>query len=439
VSDLFFPGDDRAGSLMSADAWVKAMVEVERAWLAALVAAGIAPAQAGAAAPDAAGVSVADLAAGAEAGGNPVIGLVKQLRAQLAGPAPQAAHWLHRGLTSQDVVDTGLVLCLRAVLARVEAELDEQIAAACELADRHRATVMAGRTLTQHAVPTTFGLKAAQWLTALLDARDALHRLPPLPAQIGGAAGTLSAVLDLARRSGPADRSHDPQEQVRNVVADVCARLDLARRPPWHTARAPLTCAADVLVGCCDAWGRIARDVIELGRPEIAELAEPVRAGRGGSSTMAHKRNPVLSVLIRRTALSAPQWAAALHLAAGEAVDERPDGAWHAEWPALHALSRASVSAAAQTTELLCGLQVDRHRMHATLLAAGPAIVGERASMAALFDQDPVDEPVEDYLGVADGLIDDVLARADLVKSTGNERANRRGIDGESAGKQENR
>lgn len=411
MTDLFFPGDDRAGSLISGPALVAAMVEVERAWLEALVAAGIAPdTAAGALSPGENPVAglLPELAAGAEAGGNPVIGLVKQLRAQLSGSNPAAARWLHRGLTSQDVLDTALMLCLREVLERVGTELDAQIRSLTALAGRHRDTVMAGRTLTQYAVPTTFGLKAAGWLGAVLDARDALDRLPAPPAQFGGAAGTLSAVLELARHRG----LPDPVQRVRDLVADACARLDLPARPPWHTARGPVTATGDVLVGCCDAWGRIARDVIELGRPEIAELAEPARPGRGGSSTMAHKRNPVLSVLIRRTALSAPQWAATLHLAAAEAVDERPDGAWHAEWPALHSLARASVSAAAQTTELLAGLQVDPQRMRAGLDAAGAAILGEQASMAALFDHKPEDPTIHGYLGLATVLVDEVLARA---------------------------
>jgi 3-carboxy-cis,cis-muconate cycloisomerase len=408
VNDLFRPGDERAGAVMTSVSLVGAMVRVERAWLEGLVRAGIAPAGAGGhlggIGPPEVDELVAAVAAGAEDGGNPVIGLVRLLRGRL-GAQPAAAKWLHRGLTSQDVMDTALVLNLREALTRVRAELGAQIGVLSALAGAHRATPMAGRTLTQYAVPTTFGLKAAQWLTALLDARDALDRLPPLPVQLGGAAGTLSAVLELARRSG----SGDPESAVRELLEGTAQRLDLAWAPPWHTARGPITAAGDALVGCCDAWGRIARDVIELGRPEIGELAEPASAGRGGSSTMAQKRNPVLSVLIRRTALSAPQWGATLHLAAAEAVDERPDGSWHAEWPALQSLSRGAVSAAGQAGELLRGLQVLPERMRANLEAAGPGILSEQRSMADLFGEEPGSGA---YLGLAGPLLDAVLARA---------------------------
>ncbi|MBT0771907.1 hypothetical protein KIH74_23400 [Kineosporia sp. J2-2] len=395
---------------MTPAALVRAMVEVERAWLDGLVAVGIAPPQAAPAGqhplappgPHDAAAIAAELAAGAEGGGNPVIGLVGLLRGRL-GPGP-AATWLHRGLTSQDVLDTAMMLCLRDVLDRVRTEIDSQTAALAVLADRHRRTPMAGRTLGQHAVPTTFGLKAAQWLTALLDARDTLDRLPAPRAQLGGAAGNLSAVLELARLAG----TPDPVGSVRELLEGVPTHLGLTRSAPWHTARAPVTAVGDALTGCCDAWGRIARDVIELGRPEIGELSEPARAGRGGSSTMAQKRNPVLSILIRRTALSAPQWAATLHLAAAENVDERPDGAWHAEWPALESLSRAAGSAAGQATELLAGLRVHPERMRAGLETTGPGIRAEQRSMARIFGVEADGE----YLGPVDLVVDDVLNRA---------------------------
>ncbi len=385
---------------MTSGALVRAMVEVERVWLEGLVAAGIAPLGMGEI--EDAGELAPEVAAGSEAGGNPVIPLLKLLRARLA---PDAAFWLHRGLTSQDVMDTALVLCLREVLARVRGELGRQIEAVSYLAETHRTTMMPGRTLTQYAVPTTFGLKAAQWLTALLDAQDGLDRLPPLPVQLGGAAGTLSAVLELARRSG----SPDPESTALELSESTAERLGLAWVSPWHTARSPITTTGDALVVCCDAWGRIARDVIELGRPEIGELAEPTSEGRGESSTMAQKRNPVLSILIRRTALSAPQWGATLHLAAAEAVDERPDGSWHAEWPALQSLCRGAVSAAGQASELLGGLQVFPERMQANLEAAGPGILAEQRSMAALFEEDT---DYGDYLGLAGPLLDAVLTRA---------------------------
>ena len=208
---LLWPGEERAGDLFSEAAYLAAMVRVEEAWLAAITSSGIAPEEAGT--PLAGLVSADDapaLAEGAEAGGNPVIGLVKLLRGRLDG---EAARWLHKGLTSQDVVDTALVLCLADVLDRVEDELAAQAASLVGLARDHRATVMSGRTLTQHAVPITFGLKAATWLSGLSDAAEALRRTrTSLPAQIGGAAGTLAAVVGLARLRGLGDPVTAAQE-----------------------------------------------------------------------------------------------------------------------------------------------------------------------------------------------------------------------------------
>jgi 3-carboxy-cis,cis-muconate cycloisomerase len=290
------------------------------------------------------------------------------------------------------VLDTALVLNLRDVVARIGADLSRQITALSGLADRHRGTRMAGRTLTQHAIPITFGLKAATWLNAVLDARDILAAAAELPIQIGGAAGTLAAPTALA---GSPERALD-------LVTVTAATLGLPARPPWHTARAPFTRVADALVTCTDAWGRIANDVLLGGRPEVGELAEPAAEGRGGSSAMPQKQNPVLSVLIRRAALAGPPLAATLHLAAAEAVDERPDGSWHTEWSTLRTLARRTVVAGAQTAELLEGLRVDAHRMAATLGAAGPGIDAERRKMG---DDGP-------YLGATDRLIDATLDRA---------------------------
>ncbi|MGY0540307.1 lyase family protein [Nocardioides sp. YJ-D4] len=409
---LLWPGEERAGDLFSETAYLAAMVRVEEAWLAALASSGIAPEEART--PLAGLVSADDvpaLAEGAEAGGNPVIGLVKLLRGRLDG---EAARWLHKGLTSQDVVDTALVLCLADVLDRVEDELAAQAASLVGLARDNRATVMSGRTLTQHAVPITFGLKAATWLSGLGDAAEALRRTrTSLPAQIGGAAGTLAAVAGLARLRGLGDPVAAAQE-----AADTAATtLGLTARTPWHTNRDPLTAAADALVTAADTWGRIATDITLLTRPEIGELAEPAGEGRGGSSTMPHKSNPVLSVLIRRHALAAPPLAATLHTAAATYVDERPDGAWHVEWETVATLARRSVVAASQTTELLAGLRVDAPRMRATAEAAGADLLAEQRSLTGFVGGEilagtEAAAGLDDYLGATDALIDTTVARA---------------------------
>ena len=409
MSDLFWPGDERAGELMSESALLHAMVRVESAWLAALVAVGIAG-------PDAAEglevLVVADdvpgVAARSEAGGNPVIPLLALLRERLQQRNPTAAAWLHRGLTSQDVLDTALILCARDAVARLRGELAAQIRAVTGLTERHRASLMVGRTLAQHAVPITFGLKAAMWLQGLLDAADDVGTAD-LPSQFGGAAGSLAAPTELAALAG----LDDAPRRAHELVAHASAALGLPARPPWHTSRAPITRIGDILVRCTDAWGRIANDVLTLSRPEIAELAEPTADGRGSSSAMPQKRNPVLSVLIRRAALTAPTTGAQLHLAAAESSDERPDGAWHAEWAALRTLTRRTVVAASQSTELLTGLDVDAHRMRSTLDSVSDDVLAERRSLSALFDGAATapDDPTT-YLGANDLIIDAVLERA---------------------------
>lgn len=412
---LLWPGEERAGDLFSEAAFLAAMVRVEEAWLAAIVSAGIAPEEART--PLAGLVSADDvpqLAESAEAGGNPVIALVKLLRGRLEG---ESARWLHKGLTSQDVVDTAVVLCLADVLDRVEDELAAQASSLVVLAREHRATVMSGRTLTQHAVPITFGLKAATWLAGLTDAAEALRRArTSLPAQIGGAAGTRAAVVGLARLRGLGD----PVAAAQTAAATTATTLGLTPRTPWHTNRAPLTTAADALVTTADAWGRIATDITLLARPELGELAEPAAEGRGGSSTMPHKSNPVLSVLVRRHALSAPPLAATLHTAAASYLDERPDGAWHAEWATSATLARRSVVAASQATELLAGLRVDTARMRATAEAAGADLLAEQRSLTGFVGGDVLTGSdsatgVGDYLGATDALIDTTIARATHV------------------------
>ncbi|MDP3966759.1 MAG: lyase family protein, partial [Nocardioides sp.] len=392
MADLFWPGDERAAEVFSSAAFLDAMVRTEGAWLAALVAAGVAPAAAGTDLTGLVGADdIAGISAAAESGGNPAMPLLRLLRDRAATSATR--EWLHRGLTSQDVVDCALMACAREAITRVSREVDQQVTALVQLVEEHRDTVMAGRTLTQHAVPITFGLKAALWLGGLLDAREQLRGVRT-PAQLGGAAGTLAATVELARRSG----ADDPVGTALAVVAGTTTALGLDESRPWHTSRAPVARLGDALVGACDVWGRIANDVLVLSRPEIGELAEP--AGRGGSSTMPHKANPVLAVLVRRASLTAPMLGAQLHLASTEAVDERPDGSWHTEWTAVAALSRRTLVAASQMTELVTGLHVDSGRMAATAAAATSSLLAEPRSVVP----DAATDDLSDYLGATDEL-----------------------------------
>jgi 3-carboxy-cis,cis-muconate cycloisomerase len=402
MADLFWPGDERAALAFDAGSFLETLVEVENVWLNTLVEAGVAPAEARADLDGVVtGADVEQVAAAAESSGNPVVPLLSLLRERLGPTNAAAARWLHRGLTSQDALDTAVVLSARATTGLVLEHLDQSVSALERLARRHRDDVMAGRTLTQHAVPITFGLKAAQWLQGVLDARDDLHALR-FPVQVGGAAGTLAAVVELA---GDADAAQF-------LVAETARVLHLDHAPPWHTTRTPLTRYADALVRASDAMGHIANDVLLLARPEIGELAEPSGKGRGGSSTMPQKANPVLSVLIRRAALAAPGLAAQLHLAAAATVDERPDGSWHTEWSALAALSRHTLTAASQTAELLDGLHVDTARMAALVKQHGSSLTAEQRSIAELLDREPWSDP-RHYLGAAGGIIDEVLSRTD--------------------------
>ena len=404
MTNLLWPGDHRAGELMSDAALLAAMVAVESAWLDALVAAGLAPDECAGA--DLTGlVSAGDregLAVESEDGGNPVIGLVALLRDRASA---EVSRWIHRGLTSQDVVDTGLMLASRAVIDELIAQLAEQISALSVLAATHRGTPMAARTLTQYAVPSTFGVKAATWLNGVVDAYRQISALT-IPVQIGGAGGTLAATTELAVLAGRANGAGIALEMVQNVAVT----LGLNARTPWHTTRGPVTAIGDAFTGCTDAWGRIASDVVTLARPEIAELSEPAGGGRGGSSSMPQKRNPVLSILIRRAAISAPPLAATLHTAAALANDERPDGAWHAEWDTLRSLARRTVVAGAQCSELLAGLEVHSVQMAKNLDSASAVndVLGEQRVIAELVGK----APSGNYFGAIDALIDDSLERA---------------------------
>lgn len=377
TADLLWPGLHRAGDLFTDAAVLVALVEVEAAWVRVLEDAALAPAgTAEAVSSMAPSVElIADIARDAEGGGNPLIPLLPRLRDHVRGVLPEGAGAVHLSLTSQDVVDTALILCARACLDGVSSELDVQVAVLAGLTESHRDSLMTARTVGQAALPTTFGARAATWLRGLLAARSAVAACrDQLPVQVGGAAGTLAATVEVCRTAGFAD----PVSAAGDLVDALARELGLRAAPPWHTTRAPVTSVGDVLVQVSDALGHIANDVVLQSRPEVAELSEPAGEGRGVSSAMPQKRNPVLSVLIRRHARSAPLLGAQLHLAASGAVDERPDGAWHTEWAPLRDLSRRTVAATRQATELLGGLEVHQDAMLANLDAVLPAALSER-------------------------------------------------------------
>ncbi|NEM92278.1 hypothetical protein G3T37_13050 [Galbitalea soli] len=357
------------------------MVEAELALVRASTAVGITPAEAAEVIeivlagyrPD-----PAELARRAVASGNPVIPLVAELRALVDVGDLTASRWVHRGATSQDIVDTALMLVASRAVAAIDTSLSEVERTLAALADTHRGTLMAARTLTQQSTPTTFGLVAAGWALAVRDARSGLPatgtgtgvgRGAALPAQLGGASGTLAAFREIGGSAA-----------ARELPARFAAELGLqAPLAPWHTRRAPVTRLGDALASVVDALSQIATSVATLARSEIAELAEGVG---GGSSTMPQKQNPVQSILIRSAGQRAPALAAELHRSAALATDQRPDGPWHAEWPALRELLRLALGTAATAAELVAGLRVDTGRMRATLDAGGALLLAERVALA---------------------------------------------------------
>ena len=356
-----------------------AILAVESGWAAVLEKADLAPAGSAAvvaSAAEAGRYDLADIARRAQGGGNPVIPLLADLRKQVQAKDTSnvgAVKAVHTSLTSQDVLDTALMLVARNAVEALLADLKTTTAALAGLADRHADTLCVGRSLTQHSLPFTFGLRAAQWFHGVAAAGRQLERLE-LPVQFGGAAGTLAAgtVLTAGTSSSPFD-----------LADSLAAQLGLATAPaPWHTNRLAVTSLGHALASVLDACGKIAADVLFLSRPEVAELAEPRAAGRGVSSAMPQKQNPVLSVLVRSAALQAPQLAAQLHLAAANFNDERPDGAWHTEWPALRELLRLALAAAGHVKELAEGLQVFPEAMRRNLDLAGPLLLTEGVGAA---------------------------------------------------------
>ncbi|HEX9088167.1 MAG TPA: lyase family protein, partial [Arthrobacter sp.] len=319
---------------------------------------------------------LAGLAVRAQGGANPVIPLLADLRGHVKAldtAGIGAGKAVHTSLTSQDVLDSALVLLAQDAVRGLLTELRATTAALAALADQHTETLCVGRSLTQHSLPFSFGLKAAQWFHGLAAAARRLEALE-FPVQTGGAAGTLAAgtVLTAGTSLSPLDLSDR-----------LAAELGLAAVPaPWHTNRLAVTSLGDALAAVTDAAGKIASDVLFLSRPEVAEVAEPRAAGRGGSSAMPQKQNPVLSVLVRSAALQAPGQAAQLHLAAANFNDERPDGAWHSEWPALRQLLRLSLGAAGQLRELAEGLQVFPEAMRRNLDLSGPLLLSEAVTAA---------------------------------------------------------
>jgi 3-carboxy-cis,cis-muconate cycloisomerase len=348
-------------------AWLRALLDVEAALARATAAAGLIDADDAAAitaACDAIELDAAVIGTGAAATGNPVVPLVRALTAAVDGPA--AAH-VHRGATSQDILDTAAMLVAARSLAPLLEDLCAAADAAADLARRYRDTPAAGRTLLQHAVPVTFGLKAAEWLSGLDDAiarLDTVHR-DRLAVQLGGAAGTLASL---------GDRGLD-------VVGHLARELYLAEPVvPWHTIRtrpAELAAALGTAAGVC---GKVSRDVILLAQTEVGEVTEDA-GDRGGSSTMPHKHNPIAAISAAAAAGRAPGLVATL-LSAMPQEHERAAGAWHTEWLPFIDLLRTTGSAAAWLRDCLTHLHVDTDQVRANLDMTAGLAQAERVATA---------------------------------------------------------
>jgi 3-carboxy-cis,cis-muconate cycloisomerase len=350
---------------------LQGMLDFEAALARAEAALGIIPSAAAAAIESqcrAAFFDVGAIAREAAAAGNLAIPLVKAVTASVAKRDPQAARFVHWGATSQDAIDTGLILQLRDAIAHTESDLERFSRALAALAQTHKNSPMAGRTWSQHALPITFGLKVAGWYSAIDRHRARLRELRPrvLVLQLGGAAGTLASL-------GP---------QALNVVIAVAKDLNLGVPDlPWHAERDRITEVGGFYGLLTGTLGKIARDVALLMQTEIAEVFEPIAEGRGASSAMPQKRNPVGSAIALSAALRVPGLVSTL-LAAMPQENERGMGNWHAEWETLPEIVRLSAGALAQMIQVVEGLEVDTARMAENLELTHGLILAEAVAMA---------------------------------------------------------
>jgi 3-carboxy-cis,cis-muconate cycloisomerase len=317
-------------------------------------------------------IDVSALAAATALSLNLAIPLVKQLTTLVATDDAKSARFVHWGATSQDVNDTGLVLQIRQGFEILEADLTSLSHSLIDLAQKHRSTPIVGRTLMQHAAPTTFGAKVAGWLDAVTRHRERLTqtRKRVLVLQFGGAVGTLAAL---------GEKGLDVAEV---LAAELQLELPAA---PWHTQRDRIAEVATTLGLCVGTLGKIARDTALHMQTEIAELFEPAGEGRGGSSTMPHKRNPVSAGVVLAAATRVPGLVSTM-LSAMVQEDERGLGNWHAEWKTLPELFRVTGGALHQMAMIVPHLQVDTERMRRNLDATHGLIFAESVTMA-LADQ----------------------------------------------------
>jgi 3-carboxy-cis,cis-muconate cycloisomerase len=311
---------------------------------------------------------VAELSRGAKLSGNVAIPLVKALTALVGRDNRDAARYVHWGATSQDAMDTGCVLQLRQALKAFARDLDRLAQGLVELATKHRSTIVVGRTWMQQALPTTFGVKVAGWLDAVDRHRERLRETQrrALVLQFGGGVGTLAALGD----RGP--------EVAKLLAQDLALELP---EIPWHSHRDRMAEVATTLGLCVGTLGKIAKDISLHSQTEVAEVFEPTEKGRGGSSTMPHKRNPVTSAVVMSAATRIPGLVSTM-LTAMTQEHERGLGGWHAEWETLPEIVSLSAGALHQMAEIVPKLEIDAERMKANLEATHGLIFAEATAMA---------------------------------------------------------
>ncbi|WP_426205551.1 3-carboxy-cis,cis-muconate cycloisomerase [Pseudomonas sp. TWP3-1] len=349
---------------------VQAMLDFEAALARAESRVGLIPASAVAPIANACRADLYDFAALGEAiasAGNSAIPLVKALGKQIAAADAEAERYVHLGATSQDVMDSGLVLQLRQALDLIEGELAQLADSLATQAQRHAATPLAGRTWLQHATPVTLGMKIAGWLGAVTRSRQRLRELKPrlLVLQFGGASGTLAAL----------------GEQALPVAEALAEELQLTLpEQPWHTQRDRIVEFGAVLGLIAGSLGKFGRDISLLMQTEAAEVFEPSAPGKGGSSTMPHKRNPVGAAVLIGAATRMPGLVSTLFSAMPQ-EHERSLGLWHAEWETLPEIC-CLVSGALQQARLLAdGLEVDAARMARNLQLTQGLVLAEAVSI----------------------------------------------------------
>jgi len=366
---FFYSGPMRA--VFSDETRLQRMLDFEAALASAQAAVGVIPARAANSIAVECRVAILDIPAlreGAAHAGNLAIPLVKQLSQAVSKISPEAARYVHWGATSQDVIDTGLVLQMRAAFGLLEDQLSNLCSGLAALAERHAATLMPGRTWLQQAVPITFGWKAAGWLDALLRHQTRLRevRARALTLQFGGAAGTLAFL----------------GEDAWAVSQELAQELGLAHPDiSWHASRDRIGEVATVLGLIVASLGKVARDVSLLMQTEVGEAFEGAGEGRGGSSTMPQKRNPVVCASILAAAVRVPGLVATV-LSSMAQEHERGLGNWQAEWETLPEIFNLCAGALERATELIGGLEIDRDRMAANLELTKGLIYAEPVAAA---------------------------------------------------------